>query len=337
MNTSSEIKIEKPKIIDALRAGFNTVANHISIIILPVLLDLFLWFGPIWRVEHVFKPLIDSLSQLTTLETPETAGMIAEYQTLWQETVAKINLAINLRTLPIGVPSLMVSKNPLINPIGQPWVFDLTQNMQVIWVWAAFLITGFFLGSLYFKGIADQVIDAPQQKPLQNSLQSFFQVLLMPVMLIIILVILSIPVLFLVTLLSLISPTIGQFMIFIAGLVILWILMPLIFTPHGIFLFKQNIIAAMLTSISIVRVSMSRTMLFILAALTLSEGLNYLWRIPPTDHWFLLVGILGHAFVVSAVIASSFHYYLDATKFTQTVMNINSNRLSPFKKPKKME
>jgi len=263
--------------------------------------------------------------------------MIAEYQTLWQETVSKINLAINLRTLPIGVPSLMVSKTPLINPIGKPWVFDLTRNTQVIWLWAAFLITGFFLGNLYFKGIADQVIDAPQQNPLRTSLRSFFQVLLMPVMLIIILIILSIPVLFLVTLLSLISPTIGQFMIFIAGLVILWILMPLIFTPHGVFLFKQNIIAAMMTSISIVRISMSRTMLFILTALILSEGLNYLWQIPPTDHWFLLVGILGHAFVVSAVIASSYHYYLDATKFTQTVMNINSNRLSPFKKPKKME
>jgi hypothetical protein len=256
---------------------------------------------------------------------------------LWQETVTKINLAVNLRTLPIGVPSLMVSKNPLLNPIGKPWVFDLTQNVQVLGLWAAFLLIGFFLGNIYFKGIADQVVDGPQQNPIRASLRSFFQVLLMPLLLIIILVILSIPVLFLVTLLSLISPAVGQFMIFIAGLVILWILMPLIFTPHGIFLFKQNIIAAMMTSISIVRVSMSRTMLFILSALILSEGLNYLWRIPPTDHWFLLIGILGHAFIVSAVIASSFHYYLDATKFTQTVMNIQSNRLSPFKKKNKME
>ena len=58
MNTSSDINIEKPKIIQALLAGFNTIANKPYLIILPILLDLFLWFGPGWRVEHVFKQLL---------------------------------------------------------------------------------------------------------------------------------------------------------------------------------------------------------------------------------------------------------------------------------------
>jgi len=49
--------------------------------------------------------------------------------------------------------------------------------------------------------------------------------------------------------------------------------------------------------------------------------MDYLWRAPAVDNWMLLVGILGHAFVVSAVIAASFHYFIDATNFTQTVMN----------------
>jgi len=97
--------------------------------------------------------------------------------------------------------------------------------------------------------------------------------------------------------------------------------MPLIFTPHSVFLFKQNLIAAMMTSINVVRMSMGRTAMFILFSYVLIEGMNFLWRIPAVDNWFLAVGIFGHAFMVTAVIAGSFYYYIDATKFTQSVMN----------------
>jgi hypothetical protein len=107
------------------------------------------------------------------------------------------------------------------------------------------------------------------------------------------------------------------------GFVLLWIILPLVFTPHGIFLYKQNLISAMMTSISVVRTSMSQTTWFIFSAFVLIEGLNYLWSSPAVDNWFLIVGIFGHAFIASAVIAASFHYFLDATAFTQSVMNKN--------------
>jgi len=61
--------------------------------------------------------------------------------------------------------------------------------------------------------------------------------------------------------------------------------------------------------------------MFIILSIVLMEGMDYLWRSPSVDNWFLFVGILGHAFIVTAVIASSFHYFIDATKFTQSVMN----------------
>jgi hypothetical protein len=77
----------------------------------------------------------------------------------------------------------------------------------------------------------------------------------------------------------------------------------------------------MMTSISVVRISMGRTAMFILLSYVMIEGMNFIWRIPSVDNWFLVVGIFGHAFVVTAVIAASFYYYIDATKFTQSVMN----------------
>jgi len=34
----------------------------------------------------------------------------------------------------------------------------------------------------------------------------------------------------------------------------------------------------------------------------------------------LLVGIVGHAFISTATLNATYHYFLDATKYTQTLM-----------------
>jgi hypothetical protein len=222
--------------------------------------------------------------------------------------------------LPIGVPSLMVSKPSFLNPLGQPITFILETNTQFVGFWLLFLLAGFFFGSLYFQNISKQIIEL-----IDNSFKSltraFLQILLIPIMLLIILLIISIPLMIVISLVTLISPTISQFILMLAAIFILWAIMPLIFTPHAIFLYKQNLMAAMITSIKVVRLSMSQTAWFILSSFILVEGLNYLWRSPNVDNWFLIIGIFGHAFIVSAVIAASFHYFIDATKFSQSVIN----------------
>ena len=321
MNTSSEIKDQKPRIIQALLAGFNTVANKPYLMLFPVILDLFLWFGPGWRVDAFFTPLIQGVSGLSGLDIPEYTEMIESYQAIWLDVVANINLALTLRTLPIGVPSLMASKQPFINPIGQPLVFSLESGIQVLLFWAIFLLVGFFLGNIYFKNISNQIVTINDDNGFKSIMRSYLQIILLPVLLVLILLVLSVPLLFVITLITMVSPAIGQFAIIIAGMVVIWVIMPLVFTPHGIFLYKQNLIAAMMTSINVVRVSMAQTAWFVVVSFLMIEGMVYLWRTPPADNWFLAVGILGRAFIVSAVIASSFHYFIDATAFTQSVMN----------------
>lgn len=321
MNTSSDYKIQKPSIIQALLSGFNTIANKPYLLIFPILLDLFLWFGPAWRVDQFFMPLITALSGVPAVESFEFEGIIENYQVIWQEIITNLNLANTLRTLPVGVPSLMVSKQTNLNPLGRPPIFSLESSIQVLGFWILFLLIGYFLGNLYFKNISNQIIDPINDKGLKTLLYSYLQIILLPLLLLIILTILGIPVLLLITMVTLISPAIGQYIVLISAIIILWIILPLIFTPHGIFLYKQNLIAAMMTSINVVRISMGKTAWFLVLSLILIEGFDYLWRTPTVDNWFLIVGIFGHAFIVTAVIAASFHYFIDATKFTQTILN----------------
>jgi hypothetical protein len=51
----------------------------------------------------------------------------------------------------------------------------------------------------------------------------------------------------------------------------------------------------------------------------MSYGLNFLWNIPPSGSWMTLVGIAGHAFVTTALLAASFVYYRDMQVWLQTV------------------
>jgi len=47
--------------------------------------------------------------------------------------------------------------------------------------------------------------------------------------------------------------------------------------------------------------------------------LSYLWQVPASDSWLMLVGIAGHAFISTALLSASFVYYRDMNKWLQDV------------------
>lgn len=320
MNTSSDNKITQPSIIQALLAGFNTIANKPYLMLFPILLDLFLWFGPAWRVDQYFNPFLQSLSGLPGLDNPEYAQLLEELQSAWQTVLSNFDLAVTLRTVPIGVPSLMASKSPFSNPIGNTLVYTPQTDLQILGLLFIFLLAGYVLGSIYFRNISNQIITPINKESFKTFLRTFSQIVLMPILIMIIFLIIGIPIVFIVSIITALFPGISNFVVILIGMLLIWNLIPLIFTPHGIFLYKLSLFPAMMTSIHVVRVSMGKTAWFLLSSVILIQGLNYLWQTPPADNWFLIIGIFGHAFVVSAVLAASFHYFIDATKFSQSLL-----------------
>ncbi len=304
-----------------MTAGFNTIASHPYLILFPILLDLFLWFGPAWRVDALFQPGLEDLNSLPGMNGAELDLLLESYQAFWADLAANFNLALSLRTLPIGVPSLMVSKPSFLNPLGRPLAFNLETSFQALIFLGFFLLMGYLLGSIYFSSISERIIERRKKNGELTFLKSYLQIILMPLILLMLFLLLSIPVLFILGVTTMISPALGQLMLFVGGVMLVWTLMPLFFTPHCIFLYRQNLIAAMMTSISVVKTSMGTTAWFMILSFVIIEGMDMLWRTPDVDNWFLLVGILGHAFIVTAITAASFHYFLDATRFTQSIVN----------------
>ena len=73
----------------------------------------------------------------------------------------------------------------------------------------------------------------------------------------------------------------------------------------------------MLLSLRLVRFFLPGAGLFILVSALISEGLNMLWTLPEANTWLTMVGIGGHAFIVTALIMASFIYYRDGLKWMQ--------------------
>jgi hypothetical protein len=61
--------------------------------------------------------------------------------------------------------------------------------------------------------------------------------------------------------------------------------------------------------------------LFVFAAIVLTRGLNFLWSVPESDSWMKFVGISGHAFISTTLLAAGFVYYRDLNVWLQTLLD----------------
>lgn len=77
------------------------------------------------------------------------------------------------------------------------------------------------------------------------------------------------------------------------------------------------------------RMTMPTTAFFLLSILLISEGLDILWRVPPEKSWLTLLGVGGHAFITSALLAASFIYYRDADLWTQGTIRMLKSQQRP--------
>ncbi len=312
-----------PGLIAALTAGFESVAGSVAVIALPVIFDMFLWFGPRLRLEALFRPFLEQLpvlySQVTSSANLEAAGEF------WQEIFTNFNLFSAIRTFPVGLSSLLSLEMPSLTPLGDPTAFQASSLVEVLgWLILAAAI-GWLLGAVYYYWVSKITLH-PDSMPLGRSV---VQVVLLSCIWLGILFGLGIPAIFLLSLVTLVSPAVGQIVMFLAGIAVLWLLVPVYFSAHGIFTYQLNAIKAILNSLRMVRYTLPTTFLFLFLLIMVGQGLRFLWMTPAQDSWWLLVGILGHAFISTALLAASFIYYRNVNNWLKVVMDQLKNQVKP--------
>jgi hypothetical protein len=311
-----------PGVIGSLRAGFDAVSSHIKLILFPLALDVWLWLGPRLSVDGLLSPRLKFLFEQASrgLVSPDDMQRIAGAQASFMEVLERFNLLSllgKLVTFPIGISSLLAGIMPVATPYGEQRVVQISSLPGLVGLVLLFILIGWVGGGLYFRWVAATTLGGEEAGI--SSVWVIIQTFLLSVIWFIGLMIAMVPVFLVLTLLALISPALANGAVFVMLMLSFWLIVPLFFTPHGIFVRRQNAFSSVLSSLRMARFTLPTSGMFVLSAFLLYRGLNYLWSVPPNNSWMLLIGIAGHAFITTALLAASFVYYRDMNAWLQTV------------------
>ncbi|MEZ4706224.1 MAG: hypothetical protein R3A44_03410 [Caldilineaceae bacterium] len=140
-------------VIESLSAGYRLVGYRIYLLIVPVVLDLFLWLAPRLSVESLFARLAAFYTGVA--QTEELSG---DMLTLTQQAATLIEQAgrdSNLLHMLVSssllhVPSLMITLEPRANV----QIYDMTNPVLVLGLFIGFALLSLLFGVFYLGLLA---------------------------------------------------------------------------------------------------------------------------------------------------------------------------------------
>ncbi len=314
-----------PGIILSLKSGFDITANHIKIILFPVLLDLFLWLGPRLDLKNSFRTALIKFNMASLEGFISEANAQSFEEFLSGLSSQAINLFALLRTFPIGVSSIMRLVQPASSPLGEPTLYEVDSTF-VFFLWTiALTFIGWVLGSLYFTSVAKATLQ-DEKKDFLWAGKAILQTTLLAIFWLIIFLTFGIPLVFIYAIFALINATLAKIAFFF---LVIWLIVPIFFSVHGIFTKGEHLLRSIWSSFHLSRYTLPTSSFFIICIIVLSYGFNILWLTPSPSSWMMLVGILGHAFITTSLLSASFIYYRDMQIWLEAVLEImNSKKTS---------
>lgn len=314
MENSEEHSQSRPiGVLSALATGFDRIAAKPYLILPPLILDMFLWFGP-----HLTIPsIIHEATSILVLPSGADPAQLAQVEVL-QDMMAifgeRFNLFASLSNLPegmpfnllfaifgslmVGMPSLMAARKPIFTPIGTASTIELSNPSSALAIWLGLGVIGLGVGALYHRLLARQI--APKAR-FSTPWLSWGRLLVLAV-----LVYVGAFSLFRVT-----FAVASYSGIILFGLPILYIAaVYLVFTPHGIIRYGHGIVRALRESVVLVRWNFLGTVGFLTTAFIIMWlSTTQVWVLPGEDSWFSILALLGHSFISTTLLVASYAYY----------------------------
>lgn len=311
--SDNQVEPKPISILSALLTGFDRIAAKPLLILPPVLLDLFLWFGP-----HLTLPsLLHAAAAGLIIPAGADPGM-TEQLALFRETMnllsERYNLLTAFSTLPggmpfnflfalltsvsVGIPSLVAGRMPVLTPLGPASQLEVLDPMFVLLIWFTLALAGIGAGVIFHRLVAKQTDPKAEFDHLWRDWMK--------------LVFLAIG----GYLLTVVVLTVGMLVAGINGLT--YIALPILFvagvyiafTPHGIIRYRLGIWSAIKQSIRVVRFNFFGSTGYLLTAFLIMWVSTYkVWSLAQEDSWIFALAIMGHAFIATVLIAGSYVFF----------------------------
>lgn len=328
MKKESNERLRPRGIIGCLTVGFEMLTQSLSVVALPIVLDLILWLGPRISVGPLLRAMVPLLVSHSSAN-PEVGGQVQEAVRLLELFGERFNLLSVLGGIPLfQVPSLLARRAQAVgSPLGDPRIVSVSSVLALVPWWGVLALVGLILGFLYLNEIAHQVNEeglstlpatqtrddekAAEDQSLRAGLQKLLRFLLFAFGLIIVISVL-VP---LWTLMVALGASIAQplgVLLWVGGMGLLsYAGLHLLFVIPSIFLGGRRLLHAIGESVVLSHVNLSSVLGFVLLAVVIYEGLGYAWSLPSSNSWAMLIGIMGNAFVATGLTSAIFVFYRD--------------------------
>jgi len=291
--------------IEALTSGFNLVARQPWLILLPIALSLFLWLGPRLSPEPLARQIVDSLLVNPVSQASEYAE---SFRTAADSLIRSAQNTNLFALLTFGIPSFA----PL--PKGHS-VLELSDLPAALALTVVLLACGVYLMAAYLGLIARQVRADGMLlgHVLGRSVRHTWRFIVVGVLIAGATLMLSIPGMAVAGFLALVSAgsalavmSLMTWGILLAGI---WLLFYLFFVADAIVLDNVGVRQAIGRSLAVVRRNPGASLAIILLTVLLTMGLGIVWESISKTTLGSVAGIIGNAYVGSALAAASLIFY----------------------------
>lgn len=317
--TRKEEKITTPGIISTLSNGFALTTRYLWLMVIPALLNFFLWIGP--RLS--FRPLIESLA---TQMPPESLGL--DIGPLLETFATRFNLFSYLSVPLVGVPALMTGLSPEKTPI-QPLIIERAGWGEWFSYFALLSLVGLLLTAIYYVFIAYALrrvgADAAGADAafapgrfLRRTGRTWLRLIALSLLFLAVALAIMIPVSLLAGFAALLSQTFAMIVLIGATMILLWILLFLSYAPQGMTLNPRAFFQAAIESIRLFRDTLPASLGLLFIVTLIRRGLDLILLTADSGTWVTGINLLAHAYISTALIVALFIFYRDRyTAFLQ--------------------
>lgn len=303
MMQSKEKTAPLPSIWATIAAGFDVTAKHFWLILIPVLLDSFLWLGPRLSVRLLVERMVVFWQQ----ESAAVSGLNVD---ALLALAPRTNLLTSLSVPIIGVPALMVGLTPEKTPLPTTLI-ELDSAGLMVGLFVLFSGLGLMLTAVYMTLTASVVRQMPLRQALDKLATNWLKLMGLVITLLIFAIMVYIPVVIVGVLAALISQGLASVVLLAGPVLILWLVVYLVFAPHGIFVNGRPLGRAMIESLQMMRYFLLSAVTLLLFVILIGRSVDWLLLLADDGSWLTWAGIWGHAFVSTALLAATFIFYRD--------------------------
>jgi hypothetical protein len=288
-------------IIDTLTSGYGLINRWPALLAPPILLDLFLWFGPRLSVRAPLQAAADLLASQG--ETNE------QMLTIIRDAAAQSDL---FALLALQVPSMMRLLNPAQTPLaGNRPLVDVTEPGSALGIGLLVLLTGLLLSMIYFVPIARVVRDG--RPGLAGIGASIGRAWLRQLALILLLIgggiAAAIPLGIITALLALVGAPLQALVLFAAQIAVIWLVVYLFFADDAIVVSEVGPLRAIRYSIAVVRHNFWASLGLIALTIVISWGLPEVFKALARVAFGVPVAIVANAYINAGLAAASMLFY----------------------------